>query len=1497
MKKLLCTLLCVMLVVTMMPVTAWAEEGIGPFPAELYWSKAPDNADGSEPKGIEWYSGEPLVMQEGESVRAYFGIETEDGIVAINADPSTIRTQEGVSISGRTNYMYTITAEGTGNFWILYEGPDQDYEMGVQVEEDGNFNNAGPIFWLPVQESDRLDEFMADPAGFNNCFAKGPVGMVEEGYFAVIYNDNAVLLSLENFDAESVSDKVSITEGEDGALCFEFLKEETFGINASYEDAAYCIEVIDLGGGSGDGGNNAECLWWAYVPEGADAMQMPAETVEWSDGKLELAKGGSAVDIYLAFRNGEVLVPLGSESAIGQDIEYGNGRTITVTKNTASGYVYTVTPGAVDADSWIAFQRPEGAEYVMDVKVGEGAETAYNISMEILADTSEWPDASEHIMWHYGQGVNMQFNSKITSWYSCFYVENMTTGYDARFEWTPENPHEVRTYVGGDGEYVIEAEPKDNSSSWAPITNLAEEYQVYSISYLGEKKGYSPIFQIRLNAELDDVSKATDLYRFRIRYTGEDVYLDNGNPRNWRNIMLDRNEEMDEFNIDEYWFDENGNPNTGNVLRFDYVGEAIKFKLNIRPGVLQSAADKKIYREDDYIYVEPSETNGADFIRLFEQKRDEWVEIPDDENPFVITWDETEKLYTITYAEPDEDLHGPHYMMTYTGDYDSLINQKYGYAEGTKSNVGADSTFTTGKITLHVDDVGNGSIDATTEDKVIGTEIVLGDGALEGYEDEELHFETNDGSITLGGDLVGNIKITDKKIHLKMWNVKEDDHYLVSDKQKNEVKKCIKAFDFKIDTKDADIEFGEDGYAVIRIPYDGSKGYVYYINDKGEKEYIDCVTKDGYIQFTVKHFSTYAISTEMPEDGNPDYELEVNMPNSMNYWLPGVSNHLWTNLRQLIREDEYNSHWEHVNDYTLVPTVTMNHVCTDKADASAEALTGDESRAFELKLPGSCAEGCTAAVEVKAYINDEFVKKTTFNVHVADEMYAIRHTGTEFDETLEMGEVLNFKDALTVEKITTTTTDGWTVVENPTFRMDYDKERWQPDGEGANGLYNLKKISPYGDGIEVKVVVDGNEVARRGYGFNGYDFWANFNFSNGREVSIAQQTATFTLNKSTALAADTTHDIKFVLGAMNDEGVITPFATQTGLFEYVTETENDIVKVTGIRLNIAEILKQCTFEGRSYRLGIQINVEKNDVAYTLRNEHVWLRVPDYHISWNTDGQPLLLSNQEVKTIYFNKNDAMNNDSGYELSFRLGIWNRDEEKIDFFESQEGLCEPFREPVYGEGNEITGYGDVVGLTLYPQKIAEALGNAFTDDGEADFEIQPFVTINNRTYSIGNSRDCFILVGGLCEYDEMWDRYMLPGEGNGVDRTIWGYVRDEDEPDGYEVWLPVVSVTSDNEAVAKIEQRDNGEYVIDSKGLGTATITLVHEGIGNTITQEFDVHVVDDLWRCEVDPVNRTSGAAGTLDYTVKAEAHHYKYNAERDEIYETGEDYTVDWELTC
>ncbi|MBR6584475.1 MAG: hypothetical protein IKK69_02160, partial [Firmicutes bacterium] len=519
MKKLLCTLLCVMLVVTMMPVTAWAEEGIGLFPAELYWSKAPDNADGSEPKGIEWYSGEPLVMQEGESVRAYFGIETEDGIVAINADPSTIRTQEGVSISGRTNYMYTITAEGTGNFWILYEGPDQDYEMGVQVEEDGNFNNVGPIFWLSVQETDRLDEFMADPAGFNNCFAKGPAGMVEEGYFAVIYNDNAVLLSLENFDAESVSDKVSITEGEDGALCFEFLKEETFGINASYEDAAYCIEVIDLGGGSGDDGNNTECLWWAYVPEGADATQMPAETVEWSDGTLELAKGGSAVDIYLAFRNGEVLVPLGSESAIGQDIEYGNGSTITLTKNTASGYVYTVTPGAVDADSWIAFQRPESAEYVMDVKIGEGAETAYSISMEILADTSEWPDASEHIMWHYGQGVNMPFNSKITSWYSCFYVENMTTGYDARFEWTPENPHEVRTYVGGAGEYVIEAEPKDNSSSWAPITNLAEEYQVYSISYLGEKKGYSPIFQIRLNAELDDVSKATDLYRFRIRYT------------------------------------------------------------------------------------------------------------------------------------------------------------------------------------------------------------------------------------------------------------------------------------------------------------------------------------------------------------------------------------------------------------------------------------------------------------------------------------------------------------------------------------------------------------------------------------------------------------------------------------------------------------------------------------------------------------------------------------------------------------------------------------------------------------------------------------------------------------------------------------------------------------------------------------------------------------------------------------------------------------------
>jgi len=499
----------------------------------------------------------------------------------------------------------------------------------------------------------------------------------------------------------------------------------------------------------------------------------------------------------------------------------------------------------------------------------------YDVSVEALVDPEEiegWPYKLDRMSVN-GQGSALEFNRKITSWYTCFYVRNKLNDYDARYLKTPDT-NEVRTYVGTEDDYILEARER-GTEMWVPAGTLDAENQIYSLEYIGAKKGFYPVFYVTFDPAKDDENRVTDSYSFRIRYTGEDPYLDNGNENNSRIITLNRNESMVEFDIDEYWFDEVVQRwNTGNVLHFDYIGTAIRDKLNIRPGVMQSVADKVWYGEDDYIFIE-NEVQNIRFYRM-EKAPDghrEWVEMTEEQCPFTVTWNSTDKEYLITYAYPERDLYGPHYEMRYIGDYDSKINEAYGYEEGTRHYVQNGTSIITPKLTVNVGQVGeDGFIDATIDEDITGTEVIFGEDAV--GDQTELEIDTNDGSITLGGALVGNIKINKNKVHFKMWNVKEEKAHLTDD-QKKAVDKCGKAFDFKIDTEDADIAFGEDGYATIRIPYDGDEAYIYYINEKGEKEYIACECKDGYIEFTAKHFSVYGISPRELAEGGADDDLTV----------------------------------------------------------------------------------------------------------------------------------------------------------------------------------------------------------------------------------------------------------------------------------------------------------------------------------------------------------------------------------------------------------------------------------------------------------------------------------------------------------------------------------------------------------------------------------------------------------------------------------------------
>lgn len=475
------------------------------------------------------------------------------------------------------------------------------------------------------------------------------------------------------------------------------------------------------------------------------------------------------------------------------------------------------------------------------------ADAEYDLTLEMLQDPADYSytaGRSTDRMWVNGQGSSLTFTDKISYWDTCFFVRNAKTGYDARFDETLSSK-EVRTYIGGSSDFIIEASPV-GKEDWKPQTSANH---IFDISYTGYKKGFSNVFRVTC-ASGDAAKSAMKKYQYRIRYTGSDPYLGNGNSDNRNTVSLIYEDNLPEFELDMSVLD-GSQWNVCNYWHMDVIGSEINMKKLIRPGVLKSVEDKRVYDLDDYVYLK----NEAADLKFYRQGAKGLVELSEDEHPFTVTWNPA-GYYSVKYDRPENDMWGPAYYMVYTGDYNSAINSHYGTeGEHYVSNL---CEIITGKLTVRVEEIEDDLIDAETEEEINETEVIITDEAKDDI-DDELSIDTNQGDVTFTGDVVENIENSSGDVSFEITDVTEED-YGLTDAQQTVAESCEAGVDLSLETESGDISFGEDGAAEITLPVSGTDETVYYVSDDGKLEEIPSVIENGEITFEAEHFSMYVVA-------------------------------------------------------------------------------------------------------------------------------------------------------------------------------------------------------------------------------------------------------------------------------------------------------------------------------------------------------------------------------------------------------------------------------------------------------------------------------------------------------------------------------------------------------------------------------------------------------------------------------------------------------------
>lgn len=154
------------------------------------------------------------------------------------------------------------------------------------------------------------------------------------------------------------------------------------------------------------------------------------------------------------------------------------------------------------------------------------------------------------------------------------------------------------------------------------------------------------------------------------------------------------------------------------------------------------------------------------------------------------------------------------------------------------------------------------------------------------------------------------------------------------------------------------------------------------------------------------------------------------------------------------------------------------------------------------------------------------------------------------------------------------------------------------------------------------------------------------------------------------------------------------------------------------------------------------------------------------------------------------------------------------------------------------------------------------------------------------------------------EIWYDYgfedgetMLPHNGPDIRNIIHGEKKALTTGNNEDGEFNITSVVSDKPDVVRVTQWLDGKgYDIDAVSLGTATITIIHDGFdGQVVKKNIPVKVVAEKWFCEWWAENDCTTMLPGSSLTLTANVWHSQYDSQKDYVENVDKPYIVEWRL--